>query len=234
MNISKFLDDVHFVDKDTIFCDDLNLDVDMYVFATRHQSESGKASLTCHTPGNWNKATMGGRKKSLCVAPAYYLKQFYLALKEYEIDADITLEVTHHGPYLEKPCMFVEVGSNEKQWKNDEYAKIIAECIKKVFSQKEKKVKSCILLGGGHYSQAGNKIMERSEYSVGHICPKYMLEFLDKEMLLQAIEKTSPKPEIILLDWKGMGQEKKRIVNLLDELSIEYKKSKEVLKSINN
>ena len=83
-----------------------------------------------------------------------------------------------------------------------------------------------MLLGGGHYNSAANKIMERTEYAVGHICPKYALANLDSEMITQAIEKTIPKPSLVALDWKGLGQEKERIVNLLDEMNIKYKKSK--------
>ena len=52
-----------------------------------------------------------------------------------------------------------------------------------------------------------------------------MLGMLDKRMILQAIEKTIPKPDFILLDWKGLGKEKQRIVRLLDEMKIEYKRS---------
>ncbi len=237
-NIKEFLTDLpenmflHEVDKDSIECEniDLEIDAELIVFATRHQSESGKPSLTCHTQGNWGEAKLGGNEKELGIAPALYLKEFYLELKKYEdkIDADITLEVTHHGPSINKPCMFVEIGSSKKEWTNKKYGKIIADCIKKVFAKKLEG-KSCILLGGGHYNSAANKIMERTDYAVGHICPKYALTNLDKNMLLQAIEKTIPKPDLILLDWKGMGKEKERIVKLLDKLELKYKKSKNLL-----
>ena len=36
----------------------------------------------------------------------------------------VTLEVTHHGPLIEIPCCFIELGSQEKQWNDKEAAKI--------------------------------------------------------------------------------------------------------------
>lgn len=236
-NIKEFLVDLppnmflYEVDKNSIECEEVDkeVDADLIVFATRHQSESGRASLTCHTQGNWGKAELGGKERELGVAPALYLKEFYLAMKAYseEFEGEVTLEVTHHGPSVEKPCMFVEIGSSEKEWVDERYGKIIAECIKKVFV-KELTGKSCVLLGGGHYNSAANKIMERTEYAVGHICPKYALDLLDSEMITQAIERTIPKPSLVVLDWKGLGTEKERIVNLLDELGLEYQKSKKI------
>ena len=46
-------------------------------------------------------------------------------------------------------------------------------------------------------------------------------------MIKQAIEKTYEEVKFIVLDWKGLGQEKNRIINILKELDINYKKSKE-------
>jgi D-aminoacyl-tRNA deacylase len=224
---------VHSVDKESPFCDDIDkeIDADLFVFATKHQSESGRPSLTCHAPGNWNKAEFGGKEKMLCVAPAFYLKKFFLELKKYEekVNAEITLEATHHGPLLETPCMFVEIGSSLKEWVNPEYGRIIAECIMNVFTEEQVNVKPCFFIGGGHYNQSADKSMV-SEYAVGHICPKYALEHLNKDMILQAVNKTLPKAQLVLLDWKGMGKEKERIIKLLDVMKIRYERSN--LKSV--
>ena len=42
-----------------------------------------------------------------------------------------------------------------------------------------------------------------------------MLPYLTEEILIEAIEKTQEKVDFILLDWKGLGTEKTRIINLL-------------------
>lgn len=221
-------------DEQSIYCEgiDKEIDADIFVFATKHKSESGKPTLTCHAPGNWNKAEYGGKEKTLCLAPAYYLKQFYLALKQYEgkTESEISLEVTHHGPLLEKPCMFVEIGSSEIQWRDERFGKIIADCIKEVFT-KESKVESCFFIGGGHYNNYANKIMEMTDLAVGHICPKYAVEFIDEEMIQQALEKTFPKSELVILDWNGLGGHKQRLVEILEKLNVKYERAKRILKN---
>ena len=215
---------------------DVEIDADLFVFATRHKSSSMKPSLTCHAPGNWAEAEYGGEGKELCVAPANLLKQFYLSLKEKVKDdmIEVTLEATHHGPLLDKPCMFVEIGSSEKEWSNESYGRIIAESIVDVFTNYDFKCKSCFFIGGGHYNNYANKIMERTDYAVGHICPKFMLENLDETMLNQAINRCIPKSELVLLDWDGLGGEKHRLLEMLERLNIKFERVKRFLKQKEN
>lgn len=80
-------------------------------------------------------------------------------------------------------------------------------------------------IGGPHYANTFNKRILEKDIAIGHICPKYQLQNLDKEMIQQAMKKTIPKPDFVLLDWKGLGKEKQRIINLLNELKIEFKRS---------
>ena len=72
--------------------------------------------------------------------------------------------------------------------------------------------------------------MLKSDYAVGHICPKHNLESLDEDMLKQLIDKTLPKPEFVILDWKGLGKEKQRILELLEKNSIKYERSDKFFK----
>ena len=55
----------------------------------------------------------------------------------------------------------------------------------------------------------------------GHICSKYSLEYFSEEMLKQMIQKTTPKPSKILLDWKGMpGGIKQQVLKWSEETGI--------------
>ncbi|MBW3019895.1 D-aminoacyl-tRNA deacylase [Candidatus Woesearchaeota archaeon] len=222
------------IDERSIFSENLDkeIEADLFVFATKHSSASKKPSLTCHPIGNWSKAEFGGKDRTLVKAPAQYLKQFYLSLKKHEslIESEITLEITHHGPYLETPTMFVEIGSCEEQWVNEEFGRILAQCIREVFTQEYEEEKTCIFIGGGHYNSSSNKIMERSNYAVGHMCPKYMLEHLDKEMILEAIEKTTPKADLVIVDWDGLGKSKQNVIDILENNNIKYERIKKFLK----
>ena len=59
--------------------------------------------------------------------------------KGLESDYDITLETTHHGPVLQKPTLYVEIGSTEDRWSDRIAARVWAETITE-----------CIGLDGGN------------------------------------------------------------------------------------
>ncbi|MBC8444474.1 hypothetical protein H8D83_02700 [Candidatus Woesearchaeota archaeon] len=52
---------------------------------------------------------------------------------------------------------------------------------------------------------------------------KYNLQNLNENTLKQAIEKTQENVEQIVLDWKGLGNEKQRIIELLKKINIKNK-----------
>ncbi|MAG08409.1 D-tyrosyl-tRNA(Tyr) deacylase [Candidatus Woesearchaeota archaeon] len=220
--------------KESIHYENIDKEIvaDLFVFATKHQSAKGVSSLSCHAPGNWSKAEAGGKDKELCVAPALFLKEAFVRLNQNAKDTEheITMECTHHGPFLNKPCFFIEIGSSLEEWENKDSGNIIAKTIMDVLSKDIKEGKSCFVIGGSHYNQAANKIMLRTEYAVGHVCPKYMLEFLDENLLKHAVERTVPKVEIVLLDWKGLGHYKQKVVELLEKVGIKCERVQRVLK----
>jgi len=233
--LDKYNSKLYFVEKESIFNEDIDkeIDADLFVFATKHQSKEGVHSLSCHIPGNWDKADAGGKDRKLCIAPAVLLKAAFLELNKLgkELHHELTLEVTHHGPYLEKPCMFIEIGSDEDNWQNKEAGKVISQVIIHLLENiddimnNKKNYKIAFGIGGPHYANTFNKKILETNIAIGHICPKYMLEKLDKELILQAMEKTIPRTDFVLLDWKGLGKEKQRIVGLLKELKLKYKRS---------
>lgn len=228
-NIKQFLEELKVpfqeVNTRSIFSEHLDrcIDADIFIFATTHRSAAGVQSLTVHMPGNWNTADLGGNPRELCVAPASLMKDLFLELKKAYPEGEVTLEADHHGPSLQKAACFIEIGSSEEEWKNLRFGKIIAETLARVVG-KEKKYRSCIAFGGGHYPSELNKILERTEYAISHICPKYQLEFLDEDLLRQAIAKSLDRVEFALLDWKGLGPHKKKVLTLLEEVGLPYKR----------
>jgi len=207
---------------------DERIDSDILIFASKHRSKENTPSFAVHSIGNWHEAYLGGQNGKLCMSSAVLLKNLFLELNENakSIEGyDITLEATHHGPYVSKPSVFVEIGSTEKEWNDKLNGEIIAKTIMNGLKNENKNYESYILIGGGHYNQAANKIMLRTNYAVGHICPKYALEYLDEDMIIQAINKTIPTPNIVLLDWKGLGKEKQKIISMLNNLNLEFKRT---------
>ena len=167
---------------------------DMYIFASRHSAESGIPCLTVHTTGNWGDAVYGGRSRTLSYAPAQHMLSALKYMKEGGLGGFATsYEVTHHGPTLNTPIMFVEVGSTPAQWQNERAAGIVAEAI--MASLKPENVETAIGIGGGHYAPRFSQIALKEGVAFGHILPKYAFGSADDEMLRQAVEKTTPKPK---------------------------------------
>ena len=184
LNVVRFFT----TDNDSISCEHIDseikqsgFDVDKIIFATKHQSEAGVHSLCVHVPGNWGGAAAGGRSRFLCNSMPRMMKQALLKLKELsaETDYEVMQEVTHHGPEINTPCLFIEIGSSNDSWINKLAGKILADTIIYLLETNPPEFECVIVLGGGHYSQPAEKLVFRTDYAVGHICPKYALDKLD-------------------------------------------------------
>tara|TARA_Y100000310_G_scaffold10672_1_gene11332 strand:+ start:158 stop:1027 length:870 start_codon:yes stop_codon:yes gene_type:complete len=231
------------INSEHIYTDGLDrkIDADLFIFISKHSAVEGRPSLTCHPIGNFGKAEKGGREKTLCTAPSFFLKNILNELNKNSDDADydVTMEATHHGPFLEKPILFVEIGSSEKEWEDQNAGSIIAKSlistiknnsnnnysINKNFNEKNNNYESVFVIGGSHYNHVATKAMLKTNFGVGHICAKYNLENLDESLIKQAMKKTIPEARFVLLDWKGLGKEKKGIVDILERSNIEYRRS---------
>ena len=215
------------------FADAANeIDADTIIFASTHKSKAGKPALTTHCIGNWSKAELGGKDRTLVPTNSFLLKNYLIALQrkkqDLQLPYEVSAECTHHGPFLSKQTVFIELGSSPKQWRDLKAAKAIADVIQESTSA-EGSYKSAIALGGGHYAPEFTKLILRTEWALGHICPLYALPFFDAEMLQKAIAATHPAPEAIILDWKGLKGEKQRIKELLEEQDLPVLRARKLL-----
>ncbi|HSQ49579.1 MAG TPA: D-aminoacyl-tRNA deacylase, partial [Candidatus Deferrimicrobiaceae bacterium] len=84
-------------------------DAKLVVFISRHSSQSGKPTLSVHTPGNFAEAELGGLPKTVSVAPAVAMQTALKALVHYQnpllLHYEVSYECTHHGPSLKVPTM---------------------------------------------------------------------------------------------------------------------------------
>jgi D-aminoacyl-tRNA deacylase len=227
--------DIHLYTTETesVFCEDIDkkINADLFIFATKHQAKSGIPSLSVHTQGNWAKAEYGGKDRTLAISPACYLKEALIKLEEYgtimkQNGFDIIQECTHHGPYLDKPSMFIEIGSDLTQWQNREPAEVIAKVIHHLVTHQPPKCRTAVGIGGPHHTPNFKKIILGTDIALGHVCPKYLLEHLDKELIIHAIERTEPKAELVIIDWKGLDS-KEKIAEMLNGIDIKIMKTKE-------
>jgi len=203
----------------------LNITPEIIIFASRHSSQQKLPALTTHVTGNWGKAMYGGKDESLAIAEPKAMKLALLKLHELNtLGWTVCYEATHHGPSeLEVPSLFIEIGSSEEEWKNEEAGEIVAETILYVLENYQKsKFKTAIGIGGGHYAPKQTKKALTSDIAFSHIAAKYAHP-LSKEMLVRAIERTSGNVDAIYVDWKGSKGETRQIArNLAEELGLEF------------
>ena len=195
------------------------------VFASKHRSKENTKSFAVHSIGR-GTAELGGKEKMLCPSSALLLKNMFIELNKTAKDSgyELTLEATHHGPYTEKPSVFVEIGSTEAEWINEENGKTIADTIMNGLKNENNNYKIALGIGGPHYCSNFNKIALRTNVALSFICPKFNIDKLDENLIKQAIEKTIEKIDFVVLDWKGL-ERKQRIIALLKESNIECKRT---------
>lgn len=203
---------------------------ELIIFLSRHSSESEIPTLSVHTPGNFGRASLGGIPRKLSVSPANAMRTALKAIahlvKEKSLNYKVSYECTHHGPSLDKPAMFVELGSSPKQWMDREAAKVIAHAtMKTALNFGKNEVPAVLGIGGPHYNEKFTKIALEGNIAFGHIIPKYAISEIDEEVLQQCIEKTLEKVELTLLDWKGIkGEDKQRLVEMLKKFNLKIQK----------
>jgi D-aminoacyl-tRNA deacylase len=196
-----------------------------YVFLSRHSAESGIASLTAHAPGNFSEAKFGGAPGELGRADPGLLKDYMVALSKRRAEVpsyQITMEATHHGPTsLSRPVLFVELGSSEKYWGDKAAARVVAEALVDALTHRGIWDKVAIAFGGTHYPEKFNGMVVDGDFAVSFVAPKYALEHVDERMVGQMIQKTTAPVRYALLDWKGLGPHKEKILKLVAQFGLE-------------
>jgi len=192
---------------------ELGLKPEQAIFLSKHTSQTGKPSLTVHPIGNYGKAELGGKDKTLVKSSpkmmAYLLRSMKKNAREKNLYHKVSYEVTHHGPYMTIPTLFVEVGSTEEEWKKTKPAEVIGktvvELIEKYQYENKIKDKTTVLvgMGGGHYAPRFTDVVFEKNAAFGHMIPGYQINAgnIDEKMFEQAIEKTP--------DFKGIYIHKK-------------------------
>lgn len=196
----------------------------LLVFISRHSSISGIPTLSVHTPGNLAEAELGGISRKISVSPASAMRDALLEMakmkEEMKLDYQVSYECTHHGPSLDVPTMFVELGSSPKQWKDSRAAEAVAHATMAAVS-KQSAYPAAVGIGGPHYGEKFTRIALNTSTAFGHIIPKYAIPRVDPEMIRQCVERTVENVESVILDWKGIkGVDKARLMATLEEIGV--------------
>jgi len=179
------------------------------IFLSRHASKSAKKCLTVHPIGNPTLLAdslpkLGGRAGQIPPPSPRMADLLRAARARMKADpelADFTVcpEATHHGPWLESPCCFVEIGSAAEDWSRADAAECWADVLLSTVLRNCNKAAKLsfgsnaeddaaaatspvvlIGVGGGHYApKVWDVVSANPHVMLGHMVSNYALEFVD-------------------------------------------------------
>jgi len=180
----------------------LHIEPKIALFLSRHRSKMGEPTLTVHPIGNFDNAEFGGIPKTIVPAAprmmTHLLRLINKHLKATDQHYQVCYEVTHHGPFLKIPTLFVEVGSTEIQWQQKEPAVVIASALLELLSlyhyeeDYPKDIPVLLGLGGGHYAPRFTDVAFQKNVAFGHMIPTYKIDggTIDDDILEKTIRAT--------------------------------------------
>jgi D-aminoacyl-tRNA deacylase len=203
---------------------------ELVVFISRHSSMSGTPTLSVHTPGNLGEAELGGNPKDVSVSPANAMRDALKVMakmkEETQLKYQVSYESTHHGPSLNAPTMFAELGSSPEQWSDAAAAEVVAHATMEAVSKFGSFPAETVLgIGGPHYNSKFTRKALEEQVAFGHMIAKHSVPQISSEILQQCIRKTLEKVECVVLDWKGIrGDDKPRLIEMLSETGLQLQK----------
>ena len=204
--------------------------LELIIFISRHSSVSGTPTLSVHTPGNLAEAELGGIPRTVSISPANAMREALKTMarlkKETQLGYEVSYEGTHHGPSLDVPTMFAELGSSPRQWNDMKAAEVVAHAaMATVQTFGSLPAKAAVGIGGPHYNSRFTRRALEEDLAFGHMIPKYAVSKIDSNVLRQCVERTMEKVEIVILDWKGIrGEDKTPLIKMLTENDIPFEK----------
>ena len=168
------------------------------VFPSIHRSRENIRSLTVHPLGNPGpRADMGGRPGVLVATDPPAMVAVLRRLEELSQPLGIpaTYEATHHGPALELPAFFVEIGSGEHTAPAPEAVRLLAGVIPEFAASTGDRV--ALGVGGGHYVPHFTELAIRRRWAFGHLLSRHALETLERTTATEAYRLTPDAEGIV-------------------------------------
>ncbi len=172
------------------------------IYISRHRSKTGEPTLTTHPIGNYGEAQFGGKTRTLSKSSPRLMTQLLRIIKKNaeraKLHHQVCFEVTHHGPYMNIPTFFAEVGSTEEEWKKqnpaDVIAKSVLELLKSYHYEEDlpSDIPVLIGVGGGHYAPRFTDVVFEKKVAFGHMIPTYQIKAgnINDEMLEKTLQST--------------------------------------------
>ena len=166
------------------------------IFPSRHSAASGYPCLTVHpigVPGlDPSQTPPYGGRPGRAPPPSPRLSAWLKAISAMVVSTGleeryaVTLETTHHGPWLDVPSLFIEIGSTEDQWDDREAAAGLAQVIWSGLGLDggngagiwepalQVGTRVAVTLGGGHYAPQPNRLASKGVW-LGHMLANYAM-----------------------------------------------------------
>lgn len=236
------------------------------IFPSRHAAKSGTPCLTLHPIGvphlAHDKLPDFGGESGFAPPPSTRLGPWWRLLQEKWVgnsipDFSLSLEVTHHGPILDVPCLFIEVGSTQDYWDHEGAAKLLSDVIWEGLGLDDTPQLGhwdpvmhhsqpvLITLGGGHYAPKGNKLASEEHVWLGHMLANHSIPFGSPEepgilwrqsidAIVQSTQKAFPGGSVIATVEKKSfkGWQRQLIFQHLESISIPVVRSKPFLEMV--
>jgi D-aminoacyl-tRNA deacylase len=116
---------------------------------------------------------------------------------------------------LNKPTIFIEIGTTDKQWSDVSLCNSVATLVNKVLSENIPSNPTAICFGGTHYPEKFTKELLYGKFALGTVMPKHALDNLDENMFSHILERNK-LAKTALLDWAGLGPNKKKVIDFLE------------------
>lgn len=168
------------------------------VFPSIHRSQRGVPSLTVHPLGNPGPtAEVGGRPRTLVPTDPLLMAAALRSLGEGapNIGVPATYEATHHGPAIELPAFFVEIGYDLPNAPPPEAVGLLAQVLPSLSRDPTDRV--ALGVGGGHYVPHFTELALRRRWAFGHLLSRHTLPDLVRSVAEAAVAATPGAEGII-------------------------------------
>lgn len=206
---------------------------DLIIFLSKHESAGEVPALTVHSMGNWGSENkLGGKPHMLSASAPLQMLSALRHLNGLELSIEKTYEATHHGPLLNTPAFFMEMGGNSETINSKEIAReasrAVFETVLEVAEREVDYAKVVIGIGCGHYPGKFSRLALEKGYAFSYIMPKYAIRNGDGsdnlQMLAQAVEKTRA-PELAVIEWKSLNSAtRSQVLSTLSDLGLEHER----------
>jgi len=151
------------------------------VFPSIHRSEQNVRCLTVHPLGNpGSTAEVGGSPRTLVPTDPRRMAAAVRLLSEggAPLGFPATFEATHHGPELELPAMFVEIGYGTDPEPPADAVRVLADVIPTLEPDPGDRI--ALAAGGGHYAPHFTDLALRRRWAFGHLISRHAMLGLDR------------------------------------------------------